>query len=189
MGRLVSRISCMHFAKQMVARRKHKAVWEINEWVLDVNVSSSISLSWLFPTCQNLKGNILRFCHFFHYKRITMLIIWTCFSGASNADNFMQYISLFFLVFSHLFLFLVGIFFLGMTDEGCAQVFKHPTQKNGYSFPLPFHVYFRNYFGGVSESCITLLWITLCRWGLFIFRWAKNYGIDDPPFPYNIFIV
>lgn len=190
MGRLVSRISCMYFAKQMVAQGKHKAVWEINEWVVDINVSCSIFLSCLFPTCQNPKGNILRSCHFFQQGRVEMLLMWMRFSGASNADIFIQYISLsFFCLFPPFCFFffisflVIFFFFLGMTDEGCVQVFKQPTQKNGYSFPLPFHVYFRNYFRGISESCITLLWITLCRQGLFIFRWAKKLWHKWPSIP------
>lgn len=67
-------------------------VWEKNERVLDSNASCSVSLSCLFQTCQDLKGNLRVFCHFFHHTRIEMLLIR--FSGASNADNFIRCSSL-----------------------------------------------------------------------------------------------
>lgn len=41
------------------------SVWEKNERVLDINVTCSVSLSCLFQTCQDLKGNFGVFCHFF----------------------------------------------------------------------------------------------------------------------------
>lgn len=57
------------------------SVWEKNERVLDFNASCSVSLSCLFQTCQDLKGNFGVFCHFSHHKRRGMLLIQTCFSG------------------------------------------------------------------------------------------------------------
>lgn len=62
---------------------------------------------------------------------------------------------------------------LGMTDEGWARVFKQPTQKNGYIFPLPFHVYFRNYFWR-GFGVLHHIEITLCRRALFIFSHARK---------------
>lgn len=38
------------------------SVWERNERVLDINVSCSVSLSCLFQTCHDLKGNVFFFC-------------------------------------------------------------------------------------------------------------------------------
>lgn len=62
---------------------------------------------------------------------------------------------------------------LAMTDEGCAWVFKQPTQKNGYIFPFPFHVYFRNYFWR-GFGVLHHVEITLCRRALFIFSQARK---------------
>lgn len=70
------------------------SVWEKNERVLDINVSRSVSLSCLFQTCQDLKGNFLVFCHFLHHTTIGMLLIQMCVSGDSNADNSIQCMSL-----------------------------------------------------------------------------------------------
>lgn len=64
------------------------SVWERNERVLDINVSCSASLSYLFQTCQDLKGNFFFvFCHFSHHARKVMLLIQMCFRGVSNADS------------------------------------------------------------------------------------------------------
>lgn len=83
----------MHFAKQMVACGEYRGLCgKKNERVLDNNESCSVSLSCLFQTCQDLKGNFRVFCHFFHHTRIEMLLIR--FSGVSNADNFIRCSSL-----------------------------------------------------------------------------------------------
>ena len=166
-GRLVSRISCMHFAKQMLPGGdtelcvgKKRAMHETL-----VRVSASPWPAFFKPA--KTWEETLWYLVFFHHTRIDMLLLEMCFGGALQRSQLHSMhdfsLSCSFSVSSpssflpFLRSCLSSWYFkddrqrLGL----CLQTARH--RRTGISFRSLFHVYFRNYFRGVSWSCITPL--------------------------------
>lgn len=117
------------------------SAWERNEHVLDINASFlALGISTLFFI-------------FSHHSRMR----WRCLYRSASAALTTSFDAWFFVFFIQCFfltLFLTSLsYFKADRWRFC---FKQPTQKHGYIFLFSFHVYFRNYFRGVSKSCIRL---------------------------------
>lgn len=154
MGRPVSRISCMHFAKQMEALGEYRAL-------CGKGMSAYQTLMWAgaLPRPVYFKQDIdweesyLYFVILFSPYQ-SVLLVQMRFTGTSNIDNFICCF-VFSIHSSFLPIILPSLWYF--RDDRWRLCFKQSTQKNGYNFAFSFHVYFRNYFRGVSKSCISLL--------------------------------